>query len=516
MKKIITRMISVIASVAMALSVLCVSAGAAGAEIFVSDHYNIVVGNSVTVTLTVQGAAGYDIWLAYDSNLLQYTGSDARVSASPGSLHVVDVDMTGQATRLQITLPFKTLAAGTTTITVAQQTLSDNNADTISDVVCGYSTIQIVNPPTYSSDSSLKALAVSPGTLSPQFSSGNTNYSMTVSSSTTKLAVSATANHSAAKVSVSGANSLQVGTNWVTVTVIAEDGTQTHYSIKVTRNASVASPPPVVTPTVTTTPDEPEAYVILSDGSTVKVAGEIKEELIPVGFELSKTTVDGVEVPAVIYHEDGLPAVYLNGDDKVKAGFYFVDPETGTATPMESLSSEVSLILLDVNLAEIPQGYEAGKFTFGETERDVLVPAGVEEADHCLVYGMNADGVCALYRYDPEEETFQRYMLPVTGEEPPADPTPTPDAVPTPTPATSPVLGGTDEFFAGDSAKYLCLALAAVVVILLILTICFAVMYQKKASAFRTLSAKKQDEEKIDPELEMEMMFGQNNDIEPL
>lgn len=518
MKKIITRMISIIASAVMALSVLCVSAGAAGAEIFVSDHYNVVVGNSVTVTLTVQGAAGYDIWLAYDSNLLQYTGSDARVSASPGSLHVVDVDMTGSATKLQIALPFTTLAAGTTNITVAQQTLSDNNADTISDVVCGYSTIQIVNPPTYSSDSSLKALTVSPGTLSPQFASGKINYTMTVSSSTTQLTVSATPNHSAAKVNVTGHNNLQVGTNWVTVTVIAEDGTKTYYSIMVTRNASVTSPPPVVTPVVSAAPEEPEAYVILPDGSTAKVANKIPQEKIPVGFDLSKTTVDAVEVPAIVYHENGLPAVYLNGDNKVKAGFYFVDPKTGTAVPMESMSSEISLILLDVNLADIPQGYEMGKFTFGESERDVLVPAGVEEHDHCLVYGMNAAGVSALYRYDSEEETFQRYMLPIISEEPPVEPTPTPTPVATPAPTPTPPSGQgwAMGLFGDEYMDYLFIALIALTVLFLILTILFAALYEKKANAFRALTAKKQDEEKVDPELELEMMFGHDNDNESL
>lgn len=522
MKKIITRMISIVASAVMALSVLCVSAGAAGAEIFVSDHYNVVVGNSVTVTLTVQGAAGYDIWLAYDSNLLQYTGSDARVSASPGSLHVVDVDMTGSATKLQIALPFTTLAAGTTNITVAQQTLSDNNADTISDVACGYSTIQIVNPPTYSSDSSLKALTVSPGTLSPQFSSGTINYTMTVSSSTTQLTVSATPNHSAAKVSVTGNNNLQVGTNWVTVTVIAEDGTKTYYSIMVTRNASVTSPPPVVTPTVSAAPEEPEAYVILSDGSTAKVANEIPQEKIPVGFDLSKTTVDAVEVPAIVYHENGLPAVYLNGDNKVKAGFYFVDPKTGTATAMKSMSSELSLILLDVTLSEIPAGYEMGKVTFEEIEetRDVLTPAGEESFDHCLVLGMNSTGEQALYRFDLKEGTFQRYMLPVISEEPPVEPTPTPtptpEATPVPTPTPSSGQGWATGLFGDEYMEYLCIALAVMTVLFLILTILFAALYEKKANAFRALNAKKQDEEKIDPELELEMMFGHDNDNESL
>lgn len=515
MKKVITRMVSVIASVAMALSVFCISASAAGAEILVYDKYNVVVGNSISVTLEVRNAAGYDIWLKYDSNLLQYTGSDARVSASPGSLHVVDVDMTGQASQLQIALPFKTLAAGTTTITVAQQTLTDNNADTISDVICGYSTVQIVNPPTYSSDSSLKALTVSPGTLSPQFSSGNTNYSMTVSSSTTKLAVSATANHSKAKVSVSGHNDLQVGTNWVTVTVVAEDGSRTNYSIKVTRNASVTSPPPDNTPAVTPTPDAPEAYVVLSDGSTAPVANEIPQEKIPVGFDLSKATVDGLEVPVIVYHEDGMPAVYLKKSDTADEGFYFVDTKTGEATPMESVSSKLSLILLDVNLAEIPEGYELGKFPLEEETLDALTPAGQEVFDHCLVFGMNGAGEQALYRYDPKDGTFQRYIPPVEVEEPQVDPTPTLETTPELTPVPTPGTSNPTDFFSGQYVKYVCIALVALVVLFLILTILFAVLYEKKANMCRQLQTKHSHEEKMDSEQEFEMMFGHHDEIDP-
>lgn len=521
MKEKITRAIAVLFTVVALISLLCVSVSAAVTEIRFTDP-SVYTGGTVTVNMYVRHeVAGYEVYLNYDSELLEYVGTDSRVQGGGGTLFIMQYDIEqDDGGAFQVPLTFRALKAGVANITVSRQEVAGYDGDIVTDVACGNSKVTIANPPTASSDSSLKALTVSPGTLSPQFSSGNTNYSMTVSSSTTKLAVSATANHSKAKVSVSGHNDLQVGTNWVTITVTAEDESRTNYSIKVTRNASVTSPPPVVTPTISAAPEEPEAYVILSDGSTAKVANKIPQEKIPVGFDLSKTTVDAVEVPAIVYHENGLSAVYLNGDNRVNAGFYFVDPKTGTAVPMESMSSEISLILLDVNLADIPQGYELGKFTFGESERDVLVPAGVEEYDHCLVYGMNAAGVSALYRYDSEEETFQRYMLPVISEEPPVEPTPTPtptpEATPVPTPTPSSGQGWATGLFGDEYMEYLCIALAVMTVLFLILTTLFAALYGKKASVLRTLTAKKQDEEKIDPELELEMMFGHDNDNESL
>lgn len=482
MKKFLSRLICTVLTVTLFTSALCITASA-GSEIRFSDHYSVIVGQSVTVTMTVKEAAGYDIWLAYDSSRLQYTGNDSRIVGGGGSLHVIDFDMSGNGGNLTIKLPFKTVATGTAKVTISGQTLSDANGDTVSDVYLGNSTVQIINQPTASSDSSLKALSISPGSLYPAFSSQTTNYSVTVSSTTTKLAVSATANHSKAKVSVSGNGDLKVGTNWVTVTVTAEDGSKTNYSIQVTRNASTENP--VVTPTPEPTPSEPVAYVGLSEGNTAPVANEIPEDKIPKGFTLGTITVDGIEVPAVTYHEDGLPAVYLEGGDSVEAGFYFVDVKTGLAFPVTTVTSEKKLIMLDIALADIPEGYELGKFTIGETEHDVLIPAGAEKFNHCLVYAMNDAGECVLYQYDPADGTYQRYgFTDIGGEEPEPTPTTAPEETPVP---SAPVVGNEPDGGADREMKVILLGISAVAVVLFVLMLIFMVKYFRKASAYRLL-----------------------------
>lgn len=472
MKRKLIRAISVILIAVFLTGMLCISAAAAPRVNF-SDHYNVVVGKSVTVTMTVREVAGYDIYLSYDSKLLQYTGTDARVSGGGGTLHVIDFVSTGTGT-LTVNLPFKTLAVGTAKITISGQTLSDGNGDTIdaaaAGVHLGNSTVQIINKPTASSDSSLKALSVSPGTLSPKFSAKTTSYSMTVSADTSKLAVSATPNHSKAKVSVSG-TTLKEGDNWVTVTVTAENGAVTKYTIKVTRNAAQVTPPPQVS-------EEPAAYVMLDGGGTAKVSNEIDEEKIPAGFTLDKITLEGLEVPAIVYDEKGLPAVYLEGDGSVKAGFYFVDVATGTAKPVETVTSDAKLILADINLAEAPEGYEPGKFTINETECDVLIPAGVEKFNHCLVYAINADGEKSLYQYDPADGTYQRYGFALTGES--GEPEPTPPVTPDP---------GADQDGSIMDDPILLAALAAAAV-LLIVAIVFVVLYVRKAGECRKLKGR--------------------------
>jgi len=103
----------------------------------------------------------------------------------------------------------------------------------------GSTSVSVKAPVTYSNDSSLKSLTVSPGKLSPSFSSGTKNYSVTVGNETKKLSVSATPKDSKAEVtSVSGNNKLSVGKNTVKVVVTAEDGSKTTYNIVVTRETA--------------------------------------------------------------------------------------------------------------------------------------------------------------------------------------------------------------------------------------------------------------------------------------
>ena len=99
-----------------------------------------------------------------------------------------------------------------------------------------YVMITRTNMPTPSNDATLKSLTVDAGDLSPAFSPGTLNYSL--STSVERITISATANHSAASVSGAGTQSLNVGENRFEVKVTAEDGTEQTYILTVTRTQS--------------------------------------------------------------------------------------------------------------------------------------------------------------------------------------------------------------------------------------------------------------------------------------
>ncbi len=97
-------------------------------------------------------------------------------------------------------------------------------------------------PPTpdpASTDATLSALSISPGTLSPAFAPGTYGYTASVEYSVSSIDVTATATDSNASISRDGSHELVVGNNVISVMVTAEDGTTTRtYTIAVTREAA--------------------------------------------------------------------------------------------------------------------------------------------------------------------------------------------------------------------------------------------------------------------------------------
>jgi uncharacterized repeat protein (TIGR02543 family) len=96
---------------------------------------------------------------------------------------------------------------------------------------------------TTSSDATLSALAVSVGTLSPAFASATTDYTLSVDNSVASLTVTGTATDSGAKLSSNNGvtQTLNVGSNAISITVTAADGTTTKtYTVTATRAESDA------------------------------------------------------------------------------------------------------------------------------------------------------------------------------------------------------------------------------------------------------------------------------------
>ncbi|MEI6607006.1 MAG: cadherin-like beta sandwich domain-containing protein, partial [Verrucomicrobiota bacterium] len=99
--------------------------------------------------------------------------------------------------------------------------------------------------------SSLSSLAISTGTLSPTFAAATTSYTASVPNATTSITVTPTVTDATATLKVngmtvvsgaaSGAITLTVGNNPITVLVTAQDGSTTSYTITVNRISTVST-----------------------------------------------------------------------------------------------------------------------------------------------------------------------------------------------------------------------------------------------------------------------------------
>lgn len=123
-------------------------------------------------------------------------------------------------------------------IVVKEKTSTNNNQNNNNNNNDDEKNLKTENQPVTtakSQDNSLKALSVNVGTLSPKFSSRTTKYTVDVGEDVTSIKISATKNHSGAKISGTGTKQLQPGKNTFNIDVKAENGSTQTYTIIVNK-----------------------------------------------------------------------------------------------------------------------------------------------------------------------------------------------------------------------------------------------------------------------------------------
>ena len=237
MKKIRHSLLKAVLVLLLLFSVLPTSAYAAGGSLK-SSKSTLRAGDTFTLSYSVNGTdvQGLQLSLSYDSTNLTYSGHKFNLSwnNSAGANNTfTSWDGSGSGfsgTKTVITFTFKVksgVAAGTK-LSASVSCTGSNSAGVSSSLGASWSA-SVAAP--LSGDAALKSMSCSNAELN---FTGGTEYSLTVPYEVSSLKLSTTANHSGAKVSVSG-NSLSVGSNTVTVTVTAENGNTKRYYIYVTR-----------------------------------------------------------------------------------------------------------------------------------------------------------------------------------------------------------------------------------------------------------------------------------------
>lgn len=430
------------------------------------------VGDTVSVTVSCPSGYGVDVIISVDNTSVLAGGNDTIV---------VIGDAAGQSNS-SAPISFSAVGAGTCTISASVRTAGDSNGDpvefggasatiTVNNAVTeppadnggtdagtgDTGTTTTPTTPTLSSDNTLKSLVLSNGTLSPAFSSKTKNYTATVDNSVTSLAITATPTNAAAKVtSVSGKDNLEVGENTITITVKAENGVTTTYTIVVTRRSETD-------PENTDIPEEQKIYEV--SGNRWKLSTEILEEEIPQDFTMTTILIDNLEYPCLSFDKGGLDLIKMTSEDGLNTGLFVYDQQQGAIYSFAKISGEEHyVIILMPDVSEVPSGYAEVTLSIegkadvvayqkieGESQTqtdsdatntesveqenvdpeapenadgvsvglfdlfapEVIYGAELVQDDFYLIYCMNDRGEKGWYQYDNVEGTFIRYVAPI-------------------------------------------------------------------------------------------------------
>ena len=452
----------------------------AAANISVSvNKSNVKVGDTVTVTLSITSGYGAQGILQKSSGVLGGSSDEYfTIGAGVGDVKSFSYKATSVGTctfsipRLDDTTDAgggtPSIGVGSATVNVTSPSSNnDSNSNKDNKDNSGSNTGNDSNAnkdnenkeEKKSSNASLGSLVISAGTLSPEFSAATKDYTATVDYSCSSLAVTANPADSKASVtSVTGNDSLEVGENTVSVVVTAEDGSTSTYNIVVTRRAEDD-------PENADKQDNWKKFDI--NGTEWTMVNDIPEDVVPEGFEHSKTVIDGLEYNTLHGTFGDITLVYLQSESG--NGLFVYDAAQNTAYEFVRINSESHfIVVLLPKVDNVPEGYNEislsiegkGVATAYQTKGE---KSDDQTKDFYLVYAMNDNGESGWYTYDSVDGTYMRTELS------------------TPTVAQEENDTTKSELVPGIANKYLVLAaiLVLIIIILLLLLIVSAVKNRK-------------------------------------
>lgn len=459
----------VLFSICMLACIVPQEAYAASGKVTVSSASGNV-GSKVTVTCKVSvsgtdiGAA--DITLSYDPSALEATGCGGGANATGGAVTYSGYASAEGSKSLSFTVTFRIRKEGSFPVTVSSAHVYDWDDHSVS-ITKGKGTVtgKAVTTPdpveedkpdktedTRDKNSKLSKLQVNPGTLSPAFSAGTLEYTVTVPETTKDVTISATAKSAKARVSISGGKDLNLGANTAKVIVTAENGTTTVYKLTIMCG---------------------EEKTITIQGNVYTIHNTIKDSKVPKDFFKGNMKYDGRSYEAVKHDKGEVYMFYLKG---AKGSQFFLYDRASEAfypyTRVEFANGNYIIPLpLDNKIAQF-----ANHEQIVVELNDKQFNAWKLDDNFSVIYAMNQDGRNLLYQYDNVDRSLQRYLGNLNVSQPEEDPTvekPKEDAL-------TPVLAFVETYH-----LYIIGGLSGCVLLLLLMYICVVATRKENHQAGR-------------------------------
>ena len=363
---------------------------AASGSINIASSSTVVVGNKVTVTVTISSGTKMGSWqmsLNYDKSYLQLTNSTAR----DGGTFMIDYAEDPGVLKKTYTFTFKTLKSGTTKLSVdgyRAYVSSDLSALSLS---ANTKQIRIITQAeleaSYSKNNNLSALEVEGFTLTPEFKTDVLEYSVVVPENTKEVNIKATVQDKRASVNGIGTQAVNPGTNKFSVVVRAQSGAEKTYVI----NVEVKDENPIN---------------VTVNGKNYTVV-KIKENL-PAASLYTETSINinGFEIPAYKNDNTNLVLVGLK-DEEGNISLYIYNKDKNEYQEYNEIGvNKITIYPLTSN--EEIKGYKKDTITINGVKVDGYYYT--KDSDYVIIYGINVEtGDKGFYMYDKKMQSLIKY-----------------------------------------------------------------------------------------------------------
>ena len=362
---------------------------AASGKINVSGTSTVVVGNNVTVTVTLSSSTLIGSWemsLNYDKNYLQLRSA----TSESNGIRMAASTATGVKSK-SYTFTFKTLKKGSTSVSVggylayAYADLSEISLSSNSKKINIITQAEL--EASYSKNNNLASLGVEGFTLTPEFNANTLEYSVIVPEDTKNVNITGTVQDKKASITGVGVQQVNQGNNKFLVTVKAENGSEKTYTI----NVDVK--------------DENPIEVTVGDKKYTVV--KIKENL-PIAslYNEYSIKINEFDIPAYKNDYTGLVLVGLKDTDGNISLFIYDDENNSYKEYSELKSSQITIYPLKPE--ENVEGYKKGNVKIQDIDVEGFYLN--EDSDFFVIYGVNVEtGDKGFYMYDKKMQTLIKY-----------------------------------------------------------------------------------------------------------
>lgn len=370
------------------LIVFPISVNAASGSIRITGTSSAVVGNTVSITVTLSSSTPIGSWdmdLNYDRSYLELISTNSEGGG------VSMVNSSSGTTSKSYTFRFRALKSGSTRLSMSSYSAYAYEDMSAMDISAGTKTVRIMTQEeleaSYSKDNDLKSLSVEGFEITPAFDKDVTEYSVVVPENTTEITINAEENDSAASVTGAGTQTVTQGTNTFQIVVRAENGSEKTYNLTV--EVKDANP------------------INVTIGDETLTVVKIKEYLpVPNAYQETTVNINDFEIPAYTSELTGFTLVGLK-DSSGNINLYIYNEEDNTYEIYNELKLS-NLTIYPINTDKVLDGYKSGTITINDIEVKSFYVN--DDSRFAIIYGINVEaGEEGFFKYDKNDQTAIKY-----------------------------------------------------------------------------------------------------------